>query len=184
MSRKLAVVATSAAIGLTLGTVAIANASPEKVNSQETGFIKILEIGTDQMGADTYHGRNYEFVTFVAKQDVDLTGYVIGDEWAKSHNYEGPCNTYRFTGTLPGKSDLKLAKDEKVTVFNGRGRSQRFENGPNPATYRLFANSRRTCGLNGHYFNNNKDTVFIKALNGDEAFFSWNWRNGYSVKAN
>ncbi|TMS00201.1 lamin tail domain-containing protein [Nonomuraea basaltis] len=145
------------------------------------GDLKIVEVGTDAMGSDTFANRNREFVTF--KNDtaaaIDIDGVVVQDNWSKNNPSPHTCNKYVITG-LPGQgSGAMLGVGETVTVFNGSRWGGNYKNG---SEYRLYARSDVDCGTAGHFLNNDADSVWVTAGVTAVDSKSWDWNGGYTVK--
>lgn len=143
--------------------------------------LKIVEVGTDAMGSDTFANRNREFVTFknntVAAIDID--GVVAQDNWSKNNTNPHTCNKYVITA-LPGQgSDALLGAGETVTVFNGSRWGGNYKNG---SEYRLYARSDADCGTAGHFLNNDADSVWLTTGAVAIDSKSWDWAGGYTVK--
>jgi hypothetical protein len=181
LNRKALAVSSMIALGLVTGASA-ANAGPV-TNSVEAGGIKIVEVGTDQMGADTVSGRNREFVTFEITGDtVDLSGVYVEDNWSRFNTNEHDCNRY-IVGTLPSQGNALVGKGSKVTVYNGVRFGGNYRQPINGGAYHyhLFADSDPKCGLNGQFYNNNGDTFWIRKPGGWEASFTYEWNGGYTI---
>jgi hypothetical protein len=147
--------------------------------------LRIVEVGTDAMGADTYANRNREFVRFqnVSGNPVDVAGVLVEDNWAHAKtraNATHTCNTYKVVD-LPDNATTTIQPNEYVTVFNGsRWGGDRKVNGNE---YQLFANSDADCGTGGHFLNNNNDTVWVTNADGRPySTFSWDHNGGYTFK--
>lgn len=172
------------ALGLVTGASA-ANAGPVTDVKNVDGVLKIVEVGTDQMGADTVSGRNREFVTFEITGDtVDLSGVYVEDNWSRFNTNDHECNRY-IIGTFPSQGNAIANKGSKVTVYNGIrfGGNHRVLINDGAYHYHLFANSNPKCGLNGQFYNNNGDTFWIRKLGegGWEAKFTYEWNGGYTI---
>ncbi|MET8985810.1 hypothetical protein ABZW49_10215 [Nonomuraea wenchangensis] len=180
MRIKSAALLSAAALTAALGVAGAAPASADIPGN----VLRIVEVGTDAMGADNYGNRNREFVRFqnVSGNPVDVAGVVVEDNWAHAKTRAGAahtCNTYKIA-SLPGGT-MMLGKDEYVTVFNGsRWGGDRKVNGNE---YQLFANSDADCGTAGHFLNNNNDTVWVTNADGRPySTFSWDHNGGYAFK--
>ncbi|NUP23998.1 MAG: hypothetical protein HOZ81_49685 [Streptomyces sp.] len=146
--------------------------------------LRIVEVGTDAMGADTYANRNREFVKVqnVSTAAVDVAGVLVEDNWAHAKTVAGDahsCNTYKIVD-LPGSPTTMLAPGEYVTVYNGTrwGGNRKVGN-----EYQLFANSDADCGTAGQFYNNDADTAWVTKSSGDAySSKSWDWNGGYTVK--
>lgn len=175
---------TSMVLGVALVVAIGLHAKAEAVTAP--GDITITRVGTDAMGGDSFQNRNREYVSFKnttpTSTSVNVAGYTVMDEWRNANLANtGTCNKYKIGATLPGKTDALLEAGKSVTVFNGWGMNRATATG-----YVLFANSKFSCGLKGHYLNNDKDTAVLKT--GDSASDtvvdskSWNWNGGYFVQ--
>lgn len=145
------------------------------------GELKIVEVGTDAMGSDTFANRNREFVTFKnnTAAAIDIDGVVVQDNWSKNNAGAHTCNKYVITG-LPGQGTAALlGVGETVTVFNGSRWGGNYKNG---TEYRLYAKSDVDCGASGHFLNNDADTVWLTAGATAIDSKSWDWNGGYTVK--
>ncbi|WP_170223821.1 lamin tail domain-containing protein [Nonomuraea turkmeniaca] len=147
--------------------------------------LRIVEVGTDAMGADSYANRNREFVKFqnVSDGPIDVANVLVEDNWAHAKTVKGDahtCNTYKIVD-LPDNGTTVIAKGEYVTVFNGsRLGGDRKING---SEYQLFADSDTDCGTAGQFFNNNNDTAWVTKANGDVlSSYSWDHNGGYVFK--
>ncbi|RSN12792.1 hypothetical protein DMB42_11480 [Nonomuraea sp. WAC 01424] len=147
--------------------------------------LRIVEVGTDAMGADTYANRNREFVRFqnVSGSPVDVAGVLVEDNWAHAKTLSGAahsCNTYKVVD-LPDNGTTTIANGEYVTVYNGtRVGGDRKVNGNE---YQLFANSDADCGTAGQFYNNDADTAWVTKSDGTAySSKSWDWNGGYTVK--
>lgn len=146
--------------------------------------LRIVEVGTDAMGADNYANRNREFVKFqnVSGGPVDVAGVLVEDNWAHAKTVAGDahtCNTYKIVD-LPGNATTMVAPNEYVTVFNG---SRWGGNRKVGSEYQLFANSDPDCGTAGQFYNNNNDAAHVTKANGDVlSSFSWDHNGGYAFK--
>ncbi|WP_433520157.1 hypothetical protein ACQP2T_63500 (plasmid) [Nonomuraea sp. CA-143628] len=147
--------------------------------------LRIVEVGTDAMGADSYANRNREFVKFqnVSSAPVDVAGVLVEDNWAHSRTVAGDahtCNTYKIVD-LPSNATTMVQPGEYVTVFNG---SRWGGNRKVGAEYQLFANSDTDCGTFGQFYNNDADTAWVTKANGTDVYSSksWDWNGGYTVK--
>jgi hypothetical protein len=169
--------------GITASTASASTAEPVEPSATN---LKIVKVGTDAMGTDTYANRNREYVTFknVSTTDsVDIAGVLVEDNWAHGRTLRGiphSCNTYAIS-KLPGQDGAVLAPGESVTVFNGQRFGGAYKTG---SEYRLYANSDVDCGTAGHFFNNDADTAWVTKSNGDVLDSqSWDWNGGYYVYA-
>lgn len=158
-------------------STAVTIAAPPAVND-----LKIVEVGTDAMGADTFANRNREFVRFqnVSGHAVDVANVVVEDSWAHGKTVDGvahTCNTYKITD-LPDNATTEIAHGEYVTVFNGVRWGGNYKSG---SEYRLYANSDVDCGTAGQFFNNNNDVVYVALGSAVLASTSWDWNGGYTV---
>lgn len=142
--------------------------------------LKIVVVGTDAMGTDTFANRNREYVTFTnaTTGDLDIAGVVVQDNWSHSNSGTHSCNRYEITD-LPGNDSTVIAGGATVTVFNGSkwGGDRRNSN-----DYQLYAKSDVDCGTAGHYLNNDADTVWVTKGGTDIASKSWDWAGGYTVR--
>jgi hypothetical protein len=141
--------------------------------------LKIVRVGTDAMGADSFANRNREYVTFknVSGADVDVAGVLVEDNWSHSNSHHHSCNFYKIAH-LPGTSGTVLHANEYVTVFNGWHSGGDYRTG---SEYRLYANSDTDCGASGHFFNNDADTVWVTKGDVTDSK-SWDWNGGYYVR--
>ncbi|MEU4577459.1 hypothetical protein [Nonomuraea sp. NPDC023979] len=145
--------------------------------------LRIVRVGTDAMGADSYSNRNREYVTFknVSDHAVDIANVLVEDNWAHGRtlaNRSHSCNTYKITD-LPDNSTTELAAGEYVTVFNGVRAGGDHKAG---SEYRLYADSDVDCGTAGQFYNNDADTAWVTTAAGVElAKKSWDWNGGYHV---
>lgn len=166
------------ALILSSGITASANAANVKADPP----VRIVKVGTDQMGTDTFQGRNREYVTFenVSGADLNVAGFVVEDLWSRNNKNPHRCNKYVIGSVLPDQSDAVLPAGKRITVFNGIGRNQKTVDG----NYWLFANSNYRCGYRGHFLNNNKDTVFVSSSSDSSwvAQKSWDWQGGYYIQ--
>ncbi|MFG1683481.1 hypothetical protein ACGFNP_25155 [Nonomuraea sp. NPDC049269] len=147
--------------------------------------LRIVEVGTDAMGADSYANRNREFVKFqnVSNAPVDVAGVLVEDNWAHARTVGGDahtCNTYKIVD-LPSNATTMVQPNEYVTVFNG---SRWGGNRKVGSEYQLFANSDTDCGTFGQFYNNDADTAWVTKANGADVYSSksWDWNGGYTVK--
>lgn len=163
-------------------------ASASSVAVPDSNDLKIVAVGTDAMGADSYSNRNREFVKFqnVSGGDLDIANVLVEDNWAHSKTVDGDahsCNTYKIVD-LPDNAGTTIANGEYVTVFNGSrwGGNRKLVNGT-VVEYQLFANSDRDCGTEGQYFNNNNDAVYVTTDKG-VVLVTWAWdhNGGYVFK--
>jgi hypothetical protein len=146
------------------------------------------------MGADTAANRYREYI--LIKNDteapVNVKDWSTQDSWANTTNGDdvvaGDCNTAVFTaarlrfldadnsaveGVQPG---LWLPAGETITVYSGG--STDTVNDEN----HFMSLNRESCGLHGHYLNNNNDTVYLRNADGvvvDEK--DYNFHGGYTV---
>lgn len=173
-----------AAVSLALGLGGIS--SPASADVPDT-VLKIVEVGTDAMGADSIANRNREFVKFrnMSGSPVDVAGVLVEDNWAHAKTMEPgvsthTCNTYKITD-LPSNDTTVIADGEYVTVFNGvRWGGNRKVNGNE---YQLFAKSDSDCGTFGQFYNNDADTAWVTKSDGDAySSKSWDWAGGYTVQ--
>lgn len=148
--------------------------------------LRVVKVGTDAMGSDTFTNRNREYVTFknVSDGPLDIANVVVEDNWAHNRTLmSGPsthtCNTYKITD-LPDNPTTDIAMNETVTVFNGAGTNVKVG-----TEYRLFANSDTDCGTLGHFYNNDNDTVWVTSADGATTYGSksWDWGGGYFVRS-
>lgn len=146
--------------------------------------LRIVEVGTDAMGADSYANRNREFVKFqnVSAAAVDVAGVLVEDNWAHARTVAGDahtCNTYKIVD-LPSNASTMVAPGEFVTVFNG---SRWGGNRKVGSEYQLFANSDTDCGTFGQFFNNNNDAAHVTKADGTVlSSYSWDLNGGYTFK--
>ncbi|MGW5259613.1 hypothetical protein ACWEQG_01480 [Microbispora sp. NPDC004025] len=166
--------------GIAVAPASTADAAPAPV----TGDLRIVRVGTDAMGADSFANRNREYVTFqnVSGHPVNVAGVLVEDNWAHGRTLAHrphTCNTYKITD-LPDNSTTEIANGEYVTVFNGTRVGGDYKAG---AEYRLYANSDTDCGTFGQFYNNDADTAWVtKADGGELANKSWDWNGGYYVR--
>lgn len=163
-------------------------ASATSVAVPDGDDLKIVAVGTDAMGADSFSNRNREFVKFqnVSGGDLDMAGVLVEDNWAHARTLahdDHTCNTYKIVD-LPDNATTTIANGEYVTVFNGSrwGGNRKLVNGAT-VEYQLFANSDRDCGTEGQYFNNNNDAVYVSTATG-VVLVTWAWdhNGGYVFK--
>lgn len=177
---------TSMVLGVALVVAIGLNAQAEAKAATAPGDITITRVGTDAMGGDSFQNRNREYVSFKnttpTSTPVNVAGYTVMDSWRNANlSNTGTCNKYKIGATLPGKTDALLEAGKSVTVFNGRGVDRTTATG-----YLLFANSKYSCGLYGHVYNNDLDKVLVKT--GDTVSdtvvddHEWNWHGGYFVQ--
>lgn len=147
--------------------------------------LRIVEVGTDAMGADSYANRNREFVKFqnVSSAAADVANVLVEDNWARARTVAGDahsCNTYKIVD-LPSNATTMVQPNEYVTVFNGsRWGGNRKVNGNE---YQLFANSDADCGTAGQFYNNNNDTANVTKADGTVlSSYSWDLNGGYTFK--
>lgn len=168
----------AAAAALTIGVTGAGLSTASAAAPGDT--LKIVRVGTDAMGADTYANRNREFVTFknVSGADFDVADVLVEDSWSRGNSHPHTCNTYKITD-LPGiGTNTVLHPNEYVTVFNGERAGGDYKVG---AEYRLYANSDTDCGTSGQFFNNDADTAWVtKGAVTDSK--SWDWNGGYYVR--
>ena len=150
------------------------------------GQLRVVKVGTDAMGSDTFTNRNREYVTFknVSGVTLDIANVVVEDNWAHNRTLAPgvpthTCNTYKITN-LPDNPTTDIANGEYVTVFNGYGTDVKVG-----TEYRLFANSDTDCGTLGHFYNNDNDTVWVTSADGVTEYGkkSWDWGGGYFVRS-
>lgn len=179
----------STIFSLSVLAAALVLPTPSAATSLMVGSVKILRVGTDAMGSDTFDNRNREFVRLQvtgAPGDVyDVANVKIEDNWAHFSGSPSSCNTYTIS-TLPDSSDADALPDSTVlpvgtvvTVFNGSHSSG--DHWTASEGYKLFANSDTNCGTYGHFLNNDADRVWVTkgpAVKDDE---SWDWGGGYSI---
>lgn len=171
--------------GLMLGGLsATASATASAAPAPAAGDLKIVRVGTDAMGADSFANRNREYVTFRNASDhaVDIANVLVEDNWAHAKTLAGDshtCNTYKITD-LPGPgTNTEIAAGEYVTVLNGQRVGGDVKVGDE---YRLYANSDTDCGTYGQFYNNDADTAWVTKADGTElAKKSWDWNGGYHV---
>lgn len=169
-----------AAVALALGLGSIS--SPASADVPGT-VLKIVEVGTDAMGADSRANLNREFVKFqnISNASVDVAGVLVEDNWGHAKTVKGEshtCNTYKITD-LPGSATTMVAPGEFVTVFNGSrwGGDRKVD-----SEYQLFAKSDTDCGTFGHFYNNDADTAWVTKADGDAySSKSWDWAGGYTA---
>lgn len=181
-----AISGTSMVLGVALVVAIGLNAQAEAKSVSAPGDITITRVGTDAMGGDSFQNRNREYVSFKnttpTSTSVNVAGYTVMDEWRNNNLANtGTCNKYTIGATLPGKTDALLEAGKTVIVYNGWGMNRATSMG-----YVLFANSKFSCGLKGHFLNNDKDTALLKtgAAASDTVVDSksWNWNGGYFVQ--
>jgi hypothetical protein len=184
INKSLILVTTFATAAVMAGVPSSATAASTAADVPGT-VLKIVEVGTDAMGVDTYANRNREFVKFqnVSGGSIDVANVLVEDNWAHAKTVAGDshsCNTYKVTN-LPDNATTTIANGEFVTVFNGRrwGGDRKV----NGNEYQLFANSDPDCGTAGQFYNNDADTAWVSKANGDVySSKSWDWNGGYTVK--
>ncbi|MEV0616083.1 hypothetical protein AB0I81_22410 [Nonomuraea sp. NPDC050404] len=173
---KRTILALAGVLALMLG--GIASAVPASAAAPDNNDLKIVQVGTDAMGADSFSNRNREFVKFenVSSADLDIANVIVEDNWART-NSSHTCNTYKITD-LPGNDTTVIAAGATVTVYNGSrwGGDRRDGN-----AYHLYAKSDVDCGTFGHFFNNDADTAWVVHGNTVLAKKSWDWNGGYHV---
>lgn len=143
--------------------------------SAPVGPLKIVRVGTDAMGTDTFANRNREYV-MVYNTDpnpVDIAGLVVEDNWAHNNSFPSTCNTYKVMPAVMGGT-VMLGSHSYVTVYNGAGVNVTTGN------MKFYADSNENCGTAGQFFNNEADTVWV--TNGTWVDSkSWDWNGGYWV---
>lgn len=176
-----------AAFALAFGgfTATTASASAAAPVDPSTTNLKIVQVGTDAMGTDTYGNRNREFVTFknASGHALDIKDVLVEDNWARAKTLaDAPhsCNTYKITSLPDNAGTTVIADGAIVTVFNGSrwGGDYKTASGE----YRLYANSDVDCGTAGHFYNNNNDRVWIALGKKTITTHGWDWNGGYTVK--
>lgn len=187
MKRVIAVLSVAAAavagVTLTASAATLADPTGDVVVSDSTGGIEITYLGTDAMGADTYRNRNAEYVQFTntGTDPVPILNYKVEDAWAHA-DVDSSCNSFTVTGNNVDTSLASgLPSGHSLRVYTGWGvaRVSRFD----PTLHLAFMNSRSWCGANGHYLNNQRETVYVVDANGkvaDSASYDFEW--GYDFK--
>ncbi|MFI6296878.1 hypothetical protein ACIBEJ_35175 [Nonomuraea sp. NPDC050790] len=171
-------------VAASLSTVSPASAASLAVADVPGDVLRIVEVGTDAMGADSVANRNREFVRFqnVSGAPVDVAGVLVEDNWAHSKTLADvahSCNTYKIVD-LPSNPTTMVAPGEVVTVFNGIRWGGNYKVG---SEYRLYANSDPDCGTNGQFFNNDNDAVYVTKGDGTvQSSWSWEHNGGYAFK--
>lgn len=179
---KKLILAMGAIVALMLGGLAPSAASAA-ASAPAAGDLRIVRVGTDAMGADSFANRNREYVSFknTTSGPVDVANVLVEDNWAHGRTVAGrshSCNTYKIAD-LPDNSTTEIASGESVTVFNGARDGGDYKVG---TEYRLYANSDVDCGTFGQFYDNNLDAVWVTLSNGTPlASKSWDWNGGYYV---
>jgi hypothetical protein len=152
--------------------------------------VKITQLGTDAMGADSFRNRNAEFIEFknVGAQQVNVKDWETADAWAYGDTSDSKCNMVKLTAANTDLTDgtggeLFLQPGEAVRVYTGFGPAAGETRG---AFHNVFMNSgfapRAGCGLNGQYWTNNADDAYLLNADGDVvAHVSYNHHGGYET---
>lgn len=148
---------------------------------------KVVDAGTDAMGADRYHNRHREWVTFekVTPGTADITNWVTVDAWAKGDTSSSACNTFKFktsnvSAGLITDDDVVIGQNERVRVYTGNG-TPSDASGDEP--FKVYMNSSWKCGANGHYITNNGDDLYLLDASGDvKAHSRFDRFDGYETK--
>lgn len=179
---KKIVISLAAITALMLGGFTSASASAA-APAPAAGDLKIVRVGTDAMGADSFANRNREYVSFknTTGGPVDVANVLVEDNWAHGRTLASrahSCNMYKITD-LPDNSTTEIAAGESVTVLNGSHVGGNVKVGNE---YRLYADSDTDCGTFGHVLNNDADAAWVTTSTGSPlASKDWDWNGGYYV---
>lgn len=125
-----------------------------------------LELGDEQgynaVGPDRAWNRNAEWVDITnthATAPVNVKGLILEDAWRHGQpaSYAGTCNRYTVD-TIPVASgnNQELPAGHTLRVYVGGGEPKVFGDGGK--MHSVYMNSPVSCGLYGHFFNNNQRT--------------------------
>lgn len=162
-------------------------ASTASAQAAAPGDLEIVQVGTDAMGGDTLANRYREFIDIknTGATEVNVKGWETQDSWAANHP-DSTCNTIKFRKAtsvsdaggfqhLSTHDDgLWLPAGHTIRVYTG-GSADGTDN-----TWHTVAINKSGCGLNGHYLNNDTDSVRVVDAEGtqiDKVW--WNHQGGY-----
>lgn len=174
------------ATGASAGSLEYKFGQDDTASANDVVDFKIVDAGTDAMGADRYVNRNREWVTFekVTPGTADITGWVTVDAWAKGDSGSSDCNTFVFsTGKVSAglRTDGKvvIGQHERVRVYTGNG-TPSDASGDEP--FKVYMNSNWKCGANGHYITNNGDDLYLMDGTSVKAHSRFDRFGGYETK--
>lgn len=188
-----------AGIAVLFGVAAMPAAAhaPAAVSQVAVADLSSLELGDEQgynaVGSDRAWNRNAEWVDVVNTSQstpVNVKGLIVEDAWRHGQpvGYTGPCNRYEVT-TIPvatGNNE-ELPAGHTLRVYVGDGEPKVFGDGDK--THAVYMNSLVSCGLYGHFFNNNPpkgnrfapwDTAWI-TLGGQSESKSYRFPYGFTA---
>lgn len=158
------------ASGASATAVAYVPASDDTSNVIDAPFVnpdtfKIVDAGTDAMGADRFVNRNREWFTFqnVSGVSQKITDWATVDAWAKGDTSDSSCNTFVFktsnvSAGLVSGGEVSVPAGSFVRVHTGAGTpSDETTNEP----FKVYMNSNWKCGANGHYITNDGDDLYL-----------------------
>lgn len=98
------------------------------IQSTSPNAVKIVQLGTDAMGSDTFANRNREFVDIknTGGSPVDIAGWRTEDAWAFGDNSHSLCNTFvvkttNVNAALVSGSAVNLPAGATLRVYTGAG---------------------------------------------------------------